>query len=37
MQKLKRKLEMQTPVDVPVFLPRCLEPRKVLTNPCWCP
>jgi hypothetical protein len=20
-----------------VFLPRYLEPRKVLTNPCWCP
>jgi hypothetical protein len=21
----------------PVFLPRYPEPRKVLTNPCWCP
>jgi hypothetical protein len=22
---------------MPVFLPRYLEPRKVPTNPCWCP
>jgi hypothetical protein len=28
---------MQTPVDVMVFLPRYLEPCKVLTKPRWCP
>jgi hypothetical protein len=28
---------MQTPVDVMVFLPRYLEPHKVLTIPRWCP
>jgi hypothetical protein len=28
---------MQTLVDAPVFLPRYPEPRKVPTNPRWCP
>jgi hypothetical protein len=37
MWKLKRKVEMQTPVDALVFLTRYLEPHKVLTNTHWCP
>jgi hypothetical protein len=28
---------MQTPIDTQIFLPKYLKPRKVLTNPCWCP
>jgi hypothetical protein len=28
---------MQTPVDDAGILSRYLEPRKVPTNPCWCP
>jgi hypothetical protein len=34
---LKIKVDMQTPVVTTIFLPRYLEPRKVLTNPRWCP
>jgi hypothetical protein len=37
MRKLKSKVEMQTLVDDVVFLRRDLEPRKVPTNPRWCP
>jgi hypothetical protein len=37
MQKLKSKVEMQTNVDDASILPRYPEPRKVSTNPCWCP
>jgi hypothetical protein len=36
MWKLKRKVEMQTPIDASIFLPRYLELCKVLTNPRWC-
>lgn len=28
---------MQTPIGVLVFLPMYQEPRKVLTDPRWCP
>jgi hypothetical protein len=38
MQKLKSKVEMQTLVDdASIFLLRYPEPRKVPTNPRWCP
>jgi hypothetical protein len=37
MRKLKSKVEMQTLVDEAGFLPRYPEPRKVPTNPRWCP
>jgi hypothetical protein len=37
MRKVKSKVAMQTLVDDAVFLPRYPKPRKVLTNPRWCP
>jgi hypothetical protein len=38
MRKLKGKgSERKIPVDASVFLPRYLELRKVLSNPCWRP
>jgi hypothetical protein len=38
MQKLKRKgRKSKLLVDALVFLPRYLEPHKVLTNSHWCP
>jgi hypothetical protein len=37
MRKLNSKVEMQTLVDDTGFLPRYPEPRKVPTNPRWCP
>jgi hypothetical protein len=37
MRKVKSKVDMQTLVDDADILPRYLEPRKVPTNPCWCP
>jgi hypothetical protein len=37
MLKLKSKVETQTLMDEPVFLARYPKPRKVPTNPRWCP
>jgi hypothetical protein len=37
MRKLKSKIEMQTLVDDVDILPRYPKPRKVPTNPRWCP
>jgi hypothetical protein len=37
MQKLKSKVEMQTLVDDVGIFTEVSEPRKVSTNPCWCP
>jgi hypothetical protein len=37
MRKLMSKVEMQTLVDEPIFLARYPKPRKVPTNPRWCP
>jgi hypothetical protein len=37
MWKVKTKVEMQTLVDDVGILSRYPEPRKVLTNPRWCP
>jgi hypothetical protein len=38
MQKLKSKgRDCKLPWMTQVFLPRYPEPRKVSTNPCWCP
>jgi hypothetical protein len=37
MRKLKNKVEMQTLVDDIGILPRYPKPRKVPTNPRWCP
>jgi hypothetical protein len=37
MRKVKSKVETQNLVDDAVFLPRYPEPRKVPTNPSWCP
>jgi hypothetical protein len=38
MWKVKSKIEMQTLMDdAGIFLPKYPEPRKVVTNPRWCP
>jgi hypothetical protein len=37
MWKVKSKVEMQTLTDDASIFPRYPEPRKVSTNPCWCP
>ena len=37
MRKVKSRVEMQTLVDDASILPRYPEPRKIPTNPRWCP
>jgi hypothetical protein len=37
MQKVKSKVEMQTLVDDANIFTEVSEPRKVPTNPRWCP
>jgi hypothetical protein len=37
MRKVKSKVEMQTLVDDAGIFTEVPEPRKDLTNPCWCP